>query len=93
MAKKKRRSCVDCMGYCNMLGGKEYRCGLGFLVQEEVEGGYGTWDFTVHPFNDECEMITLPNTREEFVEIASRRGIDWDIDDILTVEEYNSALW
>ena len=43
MAKKKRRSCIDCIGYCNMLGGKDYRCGFGFEVEEAVEGGYGTW--------------------------------------------------
>lgn len=26
----------------NMLGGSSYRCGLGFEVAEDIEGGYGT---------------------------------------------------
>lgn len=94
MAKKKRRSCIDCIGYCNMLGGRDYRCGFGFEVEEAIEGGYGTWEVTVHPFEDKCEVLAeIPETAEGFVETAASLGIDWDIDDVVTVEEYNSALW
>lgn len=94
MKKKKRRNCIDCMGYCNMLGGGDYRCGLGFEIEELIEGGYGTWGVSAHPFEDKCVILKeLPNTREAFVEIAASLGLNWDIDDVLTVEEYNSDMW
>ena len=91
--KKKHRSCIDCMGYCNLLDGSEYRCGLGFLVEERIEGGDGKWEVVVQPKNDGCSEIRLPKTREEFVITAASLGIEWDIDDVWTVKEYNSSLW
>ena len=51
-------------------------------------------EVTVHPLEDKCEALAeIPETVEEFVETAVSLGIDWDIDDVVTVEEYNSALW
>ena len=54
MAKKKGRDCTECIAYCNMLGGEGYRCGLGFEVVEDVEGGFGMWIAVVHPYENSC---------------------------------------
>ena len=93
MAKKKDRDCLECMGYCNMLDDDDYSCGLGFEISEEAEGGYGTWSVAVRPLDNKCEVIELPKTKEEFVRTAASLGIEWDIEDVLTVEEYDAAIW
>ena len=36
----------------------------------------------VHPFEDSCSPIELPTTKKEFVEVAAKLGIEWDIDDV-----------
>ena len=82
MSKKKERDCAECIAYCNMLGGEGYKCGLGFEVVEDCEGGYGTWHVVVHPADNSCSEIELPVTKEEFVEAAAKRGIEWDIDEV-----------
>jgi len=79
---KKKRDCTECIAYCNMLGGEDYKCGLGFEVVEDIEGGYGTWNVVVHPFEDACNSIELPTTKEGFVETAAKLGIEWDIDEV-----------
>lgn len=49
---------------------------------EDIEGGSGTWKVVVHPFEDSCSPIELPTTKKEFVEVAAKLGIEWDIDDV-----------
>jgi hypothetical protein len=87
MSKKKGRDCTECIAYCNMLGGEGYKCGLGFEVVEDCEGGYGTWSVVVHPAENSCSEIELPATKEEFVEAAARRGIEWDIDEVADLDD------
>ena len=36
-AVKQHRDCESCIAYYNILGGREYRCGLGFQIAEEIE--------------------------------------------------------
>ena len=50
-----------------MLGGEEKLCGLGFEVEEDVEGGYGSWNVVIHPRDNKREKISMPKTKEEFV--------------------------
>ena len=38
MAKKKGRDCIECIAYCNILGGEEYTGDIGYEVVEDVEG-------------------------------------------------------
>lgn len=87
MSKKKERDCTECIAYCNMLGGEGYKCGLGFEVVEDCEGGYGTWRVVVHPAENFCSEIELPATKEEFVKAATRRGIEWDIDEVADFDD------
>ena len=87
MAKKKRRDCRECIGYNNMLGGEGYKCGLGFEVVEDAEGGYGSWEVVVFPYENACESIELPSTKEEFVETAKKLGIEWDIEEVVDSED------
>ena len=87
VAKKKHRNCEKCIAFCNMLKGRDYRCGLGFQVMEEMESGDGFLRVVVHPFEDECESISLPNTKEEFVKTAAELVIKWDIDEVVTMKE------
>ena len=78
-----KRDCTNCIAYCNLLSGKDYRCGLGFEVIEEMESDHGKWKVTVHPYNNSCEAIKkLPTTKEEFVKTAARLGIAWDVEDV-----------
>ena len=84
---KKQRDCTECIAYCNMIGGKDYRCGLGFEVVEEVEGGYGAWEAVVHPYENGCAGIELPKTKEEFVSTAAKLGIMWELDEVVSIEE------
>jgi hypothetical protein len=87
MAKKKGRDCTECIAYCNMLGGEGYRCGLGFEVVEDVEGGFGMWIAVVHPYENSCSSIELPTTKEEFVQTAAKLGIEWDIDEVADYDD------
>ena len=82
MKRKKERNCEDCIAYYNMVGSDENRCGLGFRVMEDAVGGDGTWSVDIHPFENECDVISLPGSIEEFVQIAASRGIEWDLDDV-----------
>ena len=66
------------------------RCGLGFVVEEIIEGGFGSWEVLVQPYNDECEKVSLPKTKEEFVWTAAALGIEWDIDEVISIEEFSS---
>ena len=91
--RRKERDCRECMAYYNMLGDEDYRCGLGFRVAEDIEGGYGPWTVRVHPVENECESIEIPETKEGFVETAASLGIEWDIDDVLIIEEAVSGEW
>ena len=75
MAKSKRRDCTSCIGYSNMIEGN--KCGLGFEVVEDIEGGYGGWEVTVHPYEDACEKVDIPKTKEEFVKTAELLGCWW----------------
>lgn len=84
---KKKRDCTECIAYCNMLGGEGNRCGLGFEVAEDIEGGYGTWNVVIHPFEDSCNLKKLPTTKEEFVETAAKLGIEWDIDEVADLDD------
>ena len=71
-----------------MLGGIDNKCGLGFDVVEDIEGGYGSWNIVVHPFEDTCNsIIPLPSTKEEFVETAKKLGIEWDIEEVADSED------
>lgn len=87
MAKKKTRDCTKCIAYCNMLGGEENLCGLGFEVEEDVEGGYGSWDVVIRPRDNKCEKISMPKTKEEFVEAAGKLGIKWELDEVISIGE------
>lgn len=69
-----------------MLGG-ENLCGLGFEVAEKIECGYGSWDVVIRPHDDKCEIISLPKNIEEFVETARTLGIEWELDEVISVEE------
>ena len=62
MAKSKRRDCTSCIGYSNMIEG--YKCGLGFEVVEDIEGGYGGWEVKVHTYEDACKKVDIPKTKE-----------------------------
>ena len=85
---KKHRDCEDCIAYYNMLGCREYRCGLGFQVAEEIEtDDLQRWHLFVRPYQDECEGVPQPKTKEEFVETARMLGIDWDIDEVVELGE------
>ena len=53
-----------------------------FRVMEDAVGGDGTWSVDIHPFENECDVISLPGSIEEFVQIAASRGIEWDLDDV-----------
>ena len=70
-----------------MLDGEENLCGLGFEVEEDVEGGYGSWDVVIRPHDNKCEKIALPKTKEEFVETAGKLGMGWELDEVISVEE------
>ena len=65
--KKECKNCTECIAYCNMLDGNV--CGLGFKVEEVVEGGYGTWNVMVRPYENNCEKIDLPKTKEDFLNL------------------------
>ena len=70
-----------------MLGGDENLCGLGFEVAEDIEGGYGSWDVVIHPRDNKCEKLSMPKTKEEFVETAKMLGIEWELDEVISVKE------
>ena len=88
--KKERRDCENCIAYCNMLGGEENLCGLGFRVVEEAETDeMQQWHGYIRPYRDECETVCQPKTKEEFLAIALILGIKWDPDEVLIQEECN----
>ena len=80
----RKRDCSDCLAYTNMCDGDS--CGLGFKIEEAVEGGDGTWRVIVHPL-EICSVPHKPRNKEEFVQMARDRGIDWDIEDVLAEDE------
>lgn len=41
----------------------------------------------VRPYQDECESVPQPKTKEEFVIAARSLGIEWDIDEVLDLGE------
>ena len=87
-AVKQHRDCENCIAYYNMLGGKEYRCGLGFQVAEEIEtDDLQRWHMYIRPYQDECEGVPQPKTKEELVATARALGIEWNIEEILDLGE------
>jgi len=86
--KGKHRDCETCIAYSNMLYDRDYRCGLGFQVEEAIETDeLQRWRLFVRPYQDECEVVEQPKTKEEFVRTAKERGIEWDIDEVLDAGE------
>ena len=74
-----------------MLDGEENLCGFGFEVVEDVEGGCGSWDVVIRPRDNKCEKIFLPKTKEEFVETAGKLWIEWELDEVISVEEVGNG--
>lgn len=94
MPGRKRRDCGKCIAYCNMLDGVNYTCGLGFEVSEDMERGRnGSMKIVPRPFEDKCESIPQPKTKEDFVRTAASLGIEWDIEDVMSIKEFNDSLW
>ena len=71
-----------------MLGGSNNECGLGFNVIEDAEGGDGSWNAVVFPYEDACNSIKQPLTKEEFVKTAETLGIEWNIDEVMDLDDY-----
>ena len=91
---RQRRDCETCIAYYNMLGGTNNRCGLGFRVVESAEtDDLGQWDGFFRPYEDECEIVAQPKTKEELVETSRTLGIEWDIDEILDPKEHDLGWW
>lgn len=91
---KQHRDCETYIAYYNMLGGEENRCGLGFRVMEEAEtDDLQQWHGYIRPYQDECEKVPQPETKEELVETSRLLGIDWDIDEILDPKEHDLGWW
>ena len=44
----------------------------------------------VRPYKSECEKIDLPKTKEDFIKTAADFGIEWDIDDVLSADDFSS---
>ena len=81
------RNCTTCIAYCNMLNRKDNLCGLGFPVQEHLETTRNQWCITVRPVDNLCSCVPKPKSKEEFIQIAKERGIDWDPDDVITIAD------
>jgi len=77
-----RRSCDNCYDFYNMLFGRDYRCGLGFEVEETLVSRNGKTYVATHPYQDRCLVVPKPKSKKQFVEIAASRGIQWDIRDV-----------
>ena len=76
------------IAYYNMLGGREYRCGLGLQVAEEIETDeMQRWRLYFRPYQDECEVVLQPKTKDELVMTARTLGIEWNIDELLDFDE------
>ena len=91
---KQHRDCETCIAYYNMLGGDDNRCGLGFRVVEEAEtDDFPQWHGYIRPYQDECETVSQPKTKEEFVAISRELGIDWDVDEVLDPREHDLGWW
>ena len=41
----------------------------------------------IRPRDNKCEKLSLPKTKEEFVETAKTLGIEWELDEVINVEE------
>ena len=50
-------------------------------------------DGYIRPYQDECEKVPQPETKEELVETSRMLGIDWDIDEILDPKECDLGWW
>lgn len=71
-----------------MLKGKDNKCGFGFHVVEDLEAGKRCWKVVVFPYEDACRSIELPRTKEEFVKTAESLGIEWDINNVLDLDDF-----
>ena len=92
--KKQHRDCERCIAYYNMLGGENNRCGLGFRVVEETEtDDLQKWHGYIRPYEDECEVVSQPETKEELAETSRMLGIEWNIDEILDTKEHDPGWW
>ena len=47
----------------------------------------------IRPYQDECEKVPQPETKEELVETSRMLGIDWEIDEILDPKEHDLGWW
>ena len=92
MAGRKRRDCLKCIAYYNMRS-FDYKCGLGFEMSEDLEPGRnGRMKLKTRPYEDRCKDIPQPMTKEDFVKTAATLGIEWDIEEVMSIDEYNDAL-
>lgn len=57
------------------------KCGLGLEIDEVMETSAGI-SIAVHPVG-EC-TVSMPRTRKDFVKKAAERGIEWNLDDVVT---------
>lgn len=57
------------------------KCGLGLEIDEVMEISAGL-SIAVHPVG-EC-TVSMPRTRKDFVKKAAERGIEWNLDDVVT---------
>ena len=77
-----------------MLDGVNYTCGLGFEISEEMERGRnGSMKIVPRPFGDKCGSVPQPKTKEDFVRTAASLGIEWAIEDVMSIKEFNDSLW
>ena len=61
---------------------------LAIQVAEEIETDeLQRWHMYVRPYQDECEVVPQPKTKEELVMTAKTLGIEWDIDELLDLGE------
>ena len=81
----RNRNCTTCIAYCNMLDGE--LCGLGFPVGEYTETYLDRWQIKVCPVDNLCTCVPKPKTKEEFIRIAKERGIDWDLDEVIDMND------
>ena len=81
----RNRDCTTCIAYCNMLDGD--LCGLGFSVHEYAETHLGQWQIKVCPVDNLCTCVPKPKTKEEFIQSAKERGINWDPNEVIDTND------
>lgn len=78
-----KKNCFDYIAHRNIL--PDDKCGLGFEIEEVREAltGFST---AVHPVV-EC-AVAMSRTRKDFVKKATERGIEWNLDDVVTTSMF-----